>query len=102
MIEEFEAWFREHEPQFEDSSVQVKVTMGGDVPSRNIAAVLECGLYIASINLWEIGALDIHVLSISKGESIYDQRYDLENVTEMITILEDIYCKFLHHTFDSI
>jgi hypothetical protein len=101
MIEEFEAWFREHEPQFKDSFVQVEIT-NRDHPSRTIGAFLESELYIASFALWEIGALDIHVLSISKGDAVFVERYDLENVTEMITILEDTSCKLLHHSFDSV
>jgi|SRR5262245_17268137 len=101
MIEEFEAWFREQEPQLEDSSVRIEITRR-DIPSRAIMAVLENEVYIASLTLWQIGAFDIHVLSLSEGKSVFDQRYDLENVTEMISILEDMYYKFLHHSFDSV
>jgi hypothetical protein len=100
MIEEFEVWFREHEPQLKDNSVQVKITRRSG-PPRTIAATLESKVYLASFTLWEIGALDIHVLSVSKGEPVFVERYDLENVTEMISILEDTYCKLLHHSFDS-
>ena len=92
MIEEFEAWFKEHEPQFNDSSVQVEITQR-NVSTRAITAVLESEVYIASLTLWEIGAFDIHVLSLSEGKSVFDQRYDLENVAEMIFVLEDTYCK---------
>jgi len=101
MIEEFEAWFREHEPQLKDSSVQVEITRR-NIPSRVITAVLESELYIASFTLWEPGAFDVHVLSLSKGKSVFDQRYDFENVMEMLSILEDTYCKFLYHSFDSV
>ena len=98
MIEEFEAWFREHEPSFKDSSVQLKVTKR-DICTRAIMAELESEWYIASITLWEAGGLDIHILSKSKANSVYAQRYDPENVTEMLSILEDTYCKLLHHPF---
>src|SRR4030095_3445722 len=100
MIEEFEVWFREHEPQLKDSSVQVEITRRNG-PPRTITAALESEVYLASFTLWEIGALDIHVLSISKGGPVFVERYDLENVKEMISILEDTYCKFLHQSFDS-
>ncbi|HEY7183158.1 MAG TPA: hypothetical protein VIC84_17130 [Blastocatellia bacterium] len=101
MIEEFEAWFREHEPQFKDSSVQVEVTKR-DIHTRAIMAELESEWYIASIALWEAGGLDIHILSKSKADAVYAQRYDPENVTEMLSILEGAYCKFLHHSLDSV
>ena len=73
--------------------------MGREAPYRNVHATLECELYIASIALWEAGGLDIHILSKSKANSVYAQRYDPENVTEMLSILEDTYCKLLHHPF---
>ena len=101
MIEEFEAWFREHESQLEDSCVQIEITTR-NTPSRAIMAVLESELYIASFTLWEIGALDIDVVSLSTGKAVFGQRYDLEKVTEMTTILEDTYSKFMHHSFDPV
>ena len=99
MVKEFETWFRENEQRFKDGLVQVEITQR-DAPSKAIMAVLETESHLASLTHWEMGAFDIDVLSLSAGTQVFAERYDLESVTELITLLEETCRKLLHNSFD--
>lgn len=98
MVKEFEAWFRENEQRFKDGLVQVEI-MQRDAPSEAIKADLETESYLASLICWETGAFDVHVLSLSAGDPVFVERYDLESVTGLIALLEETGRKLLHNSF---
>ncbi|NOT61491.1 MAG: hypothetical protein HOP19_14835 [Acidobacteria bacterium] len=99
MINEFKAWFRMNEQRLKNGLIQVEIEQRDD-PTEVIKAVLENEMHIASIIHWEIGALDVDVLSLSEGKSIFARRYDLENPNEITLVLEEVASKFLHRSFD--
>ena len=98
MIEELKSWFRDNESRLESNLVQVEVNQR-DILPQAIKAVMETELYIASFIAWETGSFDVDVLSFSKGEPVFAQRYDFKSSKEMIAVLEEVYNKILNDSF---